>query len=104
MELERLEYSSNRGKHPNSLAALELARENSLKKRRENREIKLKKKELELFKKSEQTLDLELEIKRMNERKKENRRLEKLMKEEEAKYRPLNKTQLLSVLNNVFNN
>ena len=74
MELERLEYSSNRGKHPNSLAALELARENSLKKRRENREIKLKKKELELFKKSEQTLDLELEIKRMNERKKENRK------------------------------
>ena len=104
MELERLEYSSNRGKHPNSLAALQLARENSLKKRRENREIKLKKKELELFKKSQQTLDLELEIKRMNERKKENPRLEKLMMEEEAKYRPLNKTQLLSVLNNVFNN
>jgi len=104
MELERLEYSSHRGKHPNSLAALELARENSLKKRRENRDMKLKQKELEHFKKTEQTLNLELEIKRMNERKKENRRLEKLMREEEAKYRPLNKTQLLSVLNNVFNN
>ena len=33
MELDRLEYTSNRGKHPNSIKALELARENSIKKR-----------------------------------------------------------------------
>ena len=92
-----------RGKHPNSIKALEIARIKSLETRQENARIKEMQKEVSKYKKSAQTLHLELEIKRMQERKKENRRLEKQMRQEmEANYTPLNRIQLKSVIKNIF--
>ena len=75
--MERLEIPNMRGKHPNSIKALEIARIKSLETRQENARIKEMQKEVSKYKKSAQTLHLELEIKRMEERKRENKRLEK---------------------------
>ena len=101
--MERLEIPNMRGKHPNSIKALETARIKSLETRRENARVKALEKEVNKYKKSAQTLHLELEIKRMQERKKENRRLEKQMRQEmEADYTPLNRIQLKSVIKNIF--
>ena len=101
--MERLEIPNMRGKHPNSIKALEIARIKSLETRQENARIKEMQKEVSKYKKSAQTLHLELEIKRMEERKRENKRLEKIMRQEmEADFTPLNRIQLKSVIKNIF--
>ena len=101
--MERLEIPNMRGKHPNSIKALEIARIKSLETRQENARIKEMQKEVSKYKKSAQTLHLELEIKRMEERKRENKRLERKMRQEmEANYKPLNRIQLKSVIKNIF--
>ena len=101
--MERLEIPNMRGNHPNSIKALEIARIKSLETRQENARIKAMQKEVSKYKKSAQTLHLELEIKRMEERKKENRRLEKKMRQDmETDNTPLNRIQLKSVIKNIF--
>ena len=98
-----LKVENCRGKHENSIKALEKGRITALETRRKNAELKRIKKELEEFEKSKSMLNLELEISRMRERQKENRRLEKIMRQEEDKQKaPLSKRQLESVIKNVF--
>ena len=95
---EKIKYS--KGRHPNSLSILPQARLNSIETRKRNKELKLMEKERQMAEKAKYTLDLELEIFKIQKKKEEDNKLRQLI---EQKYKPLSRTSMNLIIRNVFN-
>ena len=95
---EKIKYS--KGRHPNSLSILPQARLNSIETRKRNKELKLMEKERQMAEKAKYTLDLELEIFKIQRKKEEDNKLRQLI---EQKYKPLSRTSMNLIIRNVFN-
>lgn len=95
---EKIKYS--KGRHPNSLSILPQARLNSIETRKKNKELKLMEKERQMAEKAKYTLDLELEIFKIQKKKEEDNKLRQLI---EQKYKPLSRTSMNLIIRNVFN-
>ena len=95
---EKIKYS--KGRHPNSLSILPQARLKSIETRKKNKELKLMEKERQMAEKTKYTLDLELEIFKIQKKKEEDNKLRQLI---EQKYKPLSRTSMNLIIRNVFN-
>ena len=90
---------SKRGLHPNSLKALQENRQKALQTNQKKKEIRLMQEEIKKEQKRRQTLNLELEVFKIKQKKEQDRECQ--IKYEEQFY-PLSNKNLFQIIENVF--